>query len=211
MADIAIEALGAEPKGAVRPAESPAATVLPDRFGARVKAFDDGVDRAFDAIRGHPVADRVMYGASALGDFSLLWHLAGVSRALLGDQKAEKEAARLAGALLVETALINAGVKSLFRRSRPAWEQHRPRGLRKPRSSSFPSGHATSAFMAATLLATGRPRSRPLWFALAAVVASSRVHVRIHHGSDVAAGAVIGVVLGKVARRIWNVEAPGRG
>lgn len=211
MADIAIEALGAEPKGAVRPAESPAATVLPDRFGARVKAFDDGVDRAFDAIRGHPVADRVMYGASALGDFSLLWHLAGVSRALLGDQKAEKEAARLAGALLVETALINAGVKSLFRRSRPAWEQHRTRGLRKPRSSSFPSGHATSAFMAATLLATGRPRSRPLWFALAAVVASSRVHVRIHHGSDVAAGAVIGVVLGKVARRIWNVEAPGRG
>ena len=111
----------------------------------RVKAFDDGVDRAFDAIRGNPIADRIMYGASALGDFSLLWHLAGVSRALLGDEKAGREAVRLAGSLLVETALINAGVKSLFRRSRPDWEQPRPHSLRKPRSSSFPSGHATSA------------------------------------------------------------------
>ena len=62
---------------------------------------------------------------------------------------------------------------------------------------------ATSGFMAATLLATARPKSRPLWFALAAVVASSRVHVKIHHASDVAAGALIGVGLGKIVRKIW--------
>lgn len=211
MADLATEALGAEPADAVRPAVTPAAAVLPGRLGERIKAFDDGVDRAFDAIRGNPVADRIMYGASALGDFSLLWHIAGVTRALAGGRLEEREAVRLVGALLIETALINAGVKSLFRRTRPVWDQPRPRGLRTPRSSSFPSGHATSGFMAATLLATGRPKSRPLWFALAAVVASSRIHVRIHHGSDVAAGAVIGVGLGRLARRIWNVETTRRG
>jgi undecaprenyl-diphosphatase len=96
-------------------------------------------------------------------------------------------------------------VKSLFRRTRPAWDQERPHGLRKPRSSSFPSGHATSGFMAATLLSAGRPRSRPFWFALATVVASSRVHVKIHHASDVAAGAVIGVGLGRLVRKIWTL------
>ena len=211
MADIAIEALGAEPPDAFRPEPGPAAEVLPGRFGELVKSFDDSVDRAFDRLRGNPLADRVLYGASAVGDFSLIWHIAGVARALAGDEREEREALRLALALAVESVVVNVGVKSLFRRKRPAWEQHRPRGLRKPRSSSFPSGHATSAFMAASLLASGRPRSKPAWFALATVVAASRVHVRIHHASDVAAGAVIGVGLGAVTRRLWNVGGPRRG
>jgi undecaprenyl-diphosphatase len=195
MSDVAIEALGAEPPDAVRPPVSPA-------FGPRVQAFDDGADRLFDRLRGNPVADRVMYGASAVGDFSLLWQIASVTRALRGG---EKEALRLSVALGVESALVNVGVKSLFRRTRPAWDQERPHGLRKPRSSSFPSGHATSGFMAATLLSAGRPRSRPFWFALATIVASSRVHVKIHHASDVAAGAVIGVGLGRLVRKIWTL------
>jgi membrane-associated phospholipid phosphatase len=195
MSDVAIEALGAEPPGAVRPPVSPA-------FGARVQAFDDAVDARFDRLRGNRVADRAMYAASAVGDFSLLWQIASVVRALRGH---EREALRLSVALGVESALINVGVKSLFRRTRPAWEQDRPRRLRKPRSSSFPSGHATSGFMAATLLSAGRPRSRPFWFALAAFVASSRVHVKIHHASDVVAGAVIGVGLGRLVRKIWTL------
>ena len=90
-------------------------------------------------------------------------------------------------------------LKALIPRARP----HDDPLVAVPHTHSFPSGHATSGFMAATLLATGRPRSRPFWFALAAVVASSRVHVKIHHGSDVAAGALIGVGLGRIVRKIW--------
>jgi undecaprenyl-diphosphatase len=201
-ADIAREALGAEPPGAFRPEPAPAADILPGAFGDAVKAFDDAVDRAFDRIRGNKVADRVMYGASAVGDFSLIWQICSTARALSGQ---EKEAVRLSVALGAESALINLGVKSLFRRTRPVRQAHAVHTLRTPRSSSFPSGHATSGFMAATLLATGRPRLRPLWFALAAVVATSRVHVRIHHGSDVAAGALIGIGLGRLVRKIWRI------
>jgi len=203
VADVITEVFDAEPPGAYRPEPGPAAEVLPGRLGAAVKAFDDEVDRAFDRIRGHPVADRVLYGASAVGDFSLLWHIAAVTRALGGG---EREAVRLAVSLGVESAVINLGVKSLFRRTRPPRVAHATRRLRTPRSSSFPSGHATSGFMAATLLAAGRPRSRRLaWYGLAAIVASSRVHVRIHHGSDVAAGALIGVGLGRLVRKIWRI------
>jgi undecaprenyl-diphosphatase len=202
VADIITEAFDAEPPGAFRPEPGPVAQVLPRGLGDAVRTFDDAADRAFEHLRGQPWADRLFYGASAVGDFSLLWQLASVTQALRGR---EKEAVRLSVALGVESAAINLGVKSLFRRSRPAWEQDRPRSLRKPRSSSFPSGHATSGFMAATLLASGRPRSRPFWFALAAIVASSRVHVKIHHASDVAAGAVIGVGLGRLVRKIWTL------
>lgn len=201
-ADIAKEVLDGEPPEAFRPEPGPAVEVLPGRLGEAVKAFDDAVDDAFDRLRGKRLPDRVFYGASAVGDFSLLWQIISVATALFGR---EKEAVRLSASLGAESALINLGVKSLFRRTRPVRQDHAIHGLRTPKSSSFPSGHATSAFMAATILSEGRPKSRPIWFALAAVVASSRVHVRIHHGSDVAAGAVIGVGLGRLVRKIWRV------
>ena len=53
-------------------------------FGPTVARFDEAVDAWFDGLRGNPVADRIFYLASALGDFSLIWHLAGFARAALG-------------------------------------------------------------------------------------------------------------------------------
>src|SRR5688572_25255233 len=119
--------MGAEPESAFRPEPGPAAEVLPGGLGEAVKAFDDAVDRAFDRIRGNPVADRVFYGASAVGDFSLIWQIASVTRALFGGAKGEKEAVRLSAALGAESAFINLGVKSLFRRHRPVRVEHATR------------------------------------------------------------------------------------
>ena len=200
--DSVVEALGGTPPNEVRPPESPVVTALPPRPAGAVAAFDERVDRWFGQVRGNVVADRVFYGASALGDFSVLWHMASLARAVIRPST-EPEAVRLAAALAVESVVVNVGVKALFRRTRPAWEQDRPRKLRRPRSSSFPSGHATSAFMAATLLSQGRPRQRPLWYAAAAVVAASRVHVRIHHASDVVGGAALGLAAGATVDRLW--------
>jgi undecaprenyl-diphosphatase len=196
------EILGGTDPSLERPPADPATLVLPAGLAAKVRRFDEVVDGWFELLRGNQGADRLFYGASAVGDFSLIWHIAGVARAL-GGTRQEKEAVRLAGALGVESFLINGVVKSFFRRTRPIREQHSSRKLRKPKSSSFPSGHATSGFMAATLLSEGRPlRSKVLWYGAATVVAASRVHVKIHHPSDVAAGAVVGVGLGKLVQRL---------
>jgi len=35
------------------------------------------------------------------------------------------------------------------------------------------------------------------------VVSTSRAYVKIHHASDVVAGAAIGIGLGVLARRLW--------
>lgn len=200
--DAAIDVLGGTPASLERPPVDPATFVLPEPLARRVRELDRRVDAWFDRWRGNPVADRVFYGASTVGDFSLIWHVAGVARALTG-RREEREAARLAAALGVESVLINGVVKSLFRRTRPERVQHGTRKLRQPRSSSFPSGHATSGFMAATLLSQGRSRPRQaLWFGAAAVVAASRVYVKIHHPSDVVAGAAVGVGLGALVRRL---------
>jgi len=204
-ADAAVQTLGGTPASVERAPTSPVRFVLPAPISRRVGEFDRVVDGAFDRhLRHRPVADRVFYAASALGDFSLLWHFVGTARALRSTAD-ERAAVRLAAALAVESVAVNWGIKSLFRRARPSWEQHRPRRLRQPRSSSFPSGHASSGFLAATLLAE-RSRTPVAWYALAAVVASSRVHVRIHHASDVVGGALLGLAAGRVVRRVWPLR-----
>jgi undecaprenyl-diphosphatase len=159
------------------------------------------VDELFEAhLRGRPLVDRMFYVASELGDFSLLWHLLGAAQGLVRADGLAR-AVRLSASLGVESALVNGVIKSAFRRERPVYEAERPHRLRTPRTTSFPSGHASSAFLAAALL-SDRSRGKPVFYALATVVAASRVHVRIHHASDVVGGAAIGLALGAVARRL---------
>ena len=174
--------------------------LLSDPARRRIAAFDEAVDDAFDRLRGKPVADRVFYGASSLADHSILWLILGALRGLRSEHE-WTAAVRVGTGLFAESALVNVGIKSLFRRTRPPWDVERPFPIRRPRTSSFPSGHATAAFTAAGLLADDDPLW-PLYYALAVVVAGSRVHVRIHHASDVLGGVAIGVLLGRLGRRL---------
>jgi undecaprenyl-diphosphatase len=167
-----------------------------------VQRFDDAVDRALDRFRGREPNDRVVYALSELADFSLLWHLIAWTRAL-GDRDGLHSAVRLSTSLAAESFVVNGLVKSLFERERPVHQGPRPHRLRVPLTTSFPSGHASSAFMAAILLSE-RGRGRMVWFGLAAAVATSRVYVRIHHASDVVGGGAAGVVLGLVTKRLWK-------
>ena len=83
------------------------------------------------------------------------------------------------------------------------WGSHRtaPPTTRTPTTTAFPSGHASAAaFAASTLIAWDGKRWAPWWVTVAAVVAVSRVYVRIHHASDVAGGAVVGAALAALAR-----------
>jgi undecaprenyl-diphosphatase len=167
---------------------------------SRVHALDLRIDAWVERIRG-PRLDPVFYGLSSAADHGLLWLLVGATHAARrGDPGV---ALRMGAVLGVESALTNGPIKAAFRRVRPESdhppEGPLPYGMHRPLTSSFPSGHAASAFTAATLLAGGP--ATPLWFALAGAVASSRVYTRMHHASDVVAGAALGVALGVIARR----------
>lgn len=171
-----------------------------ERARQSVAHFDAWAEAALDRLRGHPTADRVFYGASAVFDHSIGWMILGAVRGLRSEHD-WTAAVRVGVGVFAESALVNLGIKSLFRRSRPPWEIDRPLPLRRPRTSSFPSGHATAAFTAAALLADDDPL-RPVYYALAVVVATSRAYVRIHHASDVLGGVAIGMVMGRVGRRL---------
>jgi membrane-associated phospholipid phosphatase len=201
-----VEVLGGTPRNRFR-GPSPGWR-LPPALRRRVVSFDRRVDTAFDRLRGRRSAvDRTLYALSALGDFSLLWHLLGAAKGLRSERDFHG-AVRLAVGLGVESVLVNGAVKSLFRRHRPPWEGGRPYRLRLPHTSSFPSGHASSGFFAASLLADGDPAWR-VTYLLAALVAASRIHVRIHHASDVVGGAVLGLLLGGAVRRAAPLPPEG--
>src|SRR5262249_22029354 len=59
--------------------------------------------------------------------------------------------------------------------------------------ASLPSGHATTAFAAATALGALFPRARVALWTYAVIIAASRVVLMAHHLSDVIAGAIRGV------------------
>jgi membrane-associated phospholipid phosphatase len=172
---------------------------------SRVHSLDLRVDAWVERIRG-PQLDPVFYGLSSAADHGLLWLLIAASRsARRGDPRI---ALRMGAALGVESFLTNGPIKAMFRRVRPESDHPAegplPYGMHRPLTSSFPSGHAASAFTAATLLAGGP--ATPVWFALAAAVASSRVYTSMHHTSDILAGAALGIVLGTVARRLLPLD-----
>ncbi len=177
------------------------------RFGPRVDGFDRWADDQLERLRGRPVLDLVFSTATHLGDFSVIWHLVGVGRGVLRGRL--DQTLVLAGLLSVESLIVNQGVKRLFRRERPTVDGDTRLRVRRPSTSAFPSGHASSAMFAASILTTwdGR-RTAPVWFAIAAVVAVSRSYVRIHHASDVVGGAAIGLALGAVGSRVARRLAP---
>jgi undecaprenyl-diphosphatase len=60
--------------------------------------------------------------------------------------------------------------------------------------ASFPSGHATTAFAAATALSLFAPLMAVPLFAAATLIAASRVAIGAHYLSDVLAGSVLGAI-----------------
>jgi len=176
------------------------------RVSRRVAAFDLAVDRGFDRLRGNAVADRVFYAGSELGDFGLLWVLLGTIKGLRRGNDLVT-ALRMTAAMGAESVLVNGVIKSCFRRTRPPWEVDRPLRVRRPLTSSFPSGHATSAVSAAMMLSEDDDWW-PFYVVLASIVATSRIYVKIHHASDVAGGVAVGVALGMIGRRLLPAPRP---
>lgn len=166
--------------------------------------FDDTGDRVLEPLRTNSISNRIFGFASAIGDFSIVWHVIGFSRAI-GSTTRLQQAIALSLALGVESLIVNQGVKRLFKRERPTTSGDHRFDIRTPRTSSFPSGHASSATFACILLSsfTGFPLTL-LWVAIAAIVALSRVVVRIHHLSDIVGGIVTGAILGSIALPIVN-------
>jgi membrane-associated phospholipid phosphatase len=135
-----------------------------------------------------PWLNRLVVPYTTAGNYGVLWVVVGV---------AARRPVRVA-ATVWGTLGSNYAVKLVVNRERPAAADTDPL-VPLPRSSSFPSSHAAMSTAAAIVLCREVPRLAPLWVAMAATMAASRIYVGAHHTSDVVAGVGLGAITGTAA------------
>ena len=159
-----------------------------------LRALDVGLLRLL-RTRGHPArAEAALQTLARAGEHGLLWQgLAGLG-ALVDRGRAPLY--RRAMATVLAAMVANTAVKYLVGRPRPQLDGLPPLAATIS-GRSYPSAHATTSFAAARVLSTGLPAA-PL-YAVACAMAFSRPYLGVHYPSDVAAGAVLGDALGRLA------------
>lgn len=168
--------------------------------------FDKAVFLFLENYLWSPLADTVMTFITKLGDGGIIWILLGLI--LLLFKKYRKYGFMVIVGLLCSLVINDYILKPLINRPRPFnldldfWKASYtyPDLVPKPSSVSFPSGHTSSSFAAATALITSRKKR--IWIpslVLAFLIAISRIYVHVHYCTDVLAGFVVGVIYGLLA------------
>ena len=164
---------------------------------APFERLDLEVQRAVQASRG-AVAEPVMKGASNIGRPA---NVLGVLLAIaLFDAAAGPATARLAVFVLLPTNLVVEGLKRATNRARPDGEHKRS-------NASFPSSHAANAAAIAWVFSSRWRRLAPAFWALALLVAYSRMYLNRHYLSDVVVGFAIGIACAWLTARFLRRRA----
>jgi undecaprenyl-diphosphatase len=133
--------------------------------------------------------DGVFVALTHAGSAGTVWLVAAAAVALL---RGRPRVFVLVAAADLVAALAANGLQRAFGHHRPDVS----RLVALPHTHSFPSGHATTSFACATVLAVLEPRLRIPALVLAAAIAYSRLYVGVHFPADVLAGAALGAAIG---------------
>lgn len=164
----------------------------------RVPPGPTGVDcavmRLWPSMHRFSVLDLAAIRLSQIGEVSAVWFvITAISAAML--LVSTGQAIALGLGIIGEWVLTNRVVKRFIWRERPTPERPDPRGVRRPSSSSLPSGHSSASAFAAVFVGTAVGWTVPMGV-LAFLLGCSRFHLRVHYPTDVFAGWAWGAALG---------------
>ncbi len=147
--------------------------------------------------RGHsPRAECAVARFSRTGEHGAVWLAIGAAGWALDPSRRTRWAR--ATAVVAGTFALNTTVKLIVHRPRPQLPGL-PALTSTPTQLSFPSAHASTSFAGARLYARlGLPAST--LYALAALLAASRLYLGVHYPSDIIAGALLGTTAAAVVR-----------
>jgi len=154
-------------------------------------------------------ADRVLTATSRVMHYGEGWGIVVLIMILVDPKSGMRAAIEILPVLWLTMLTVNFPLKRFFRRRRPflAFVKARVLGPR-PKDFSFPSGHSAAAFGGALLLTTHVPVLGPLLYAIALIVAVSRIYLGVHYPSDVVLGAAAGTLLATAYRALLHAITP---
>lgn len=142
----------------------------------------------------NPVMDVIMKFVSFLGSIGIIWIVLTII--LLFTKKHRSLGRSLAVNLGLDLVACNLIIKPIVARLRPfEFNQSINLVVSAPTDSSFPSGHTLFAFAAATIFFIYNKKVGLLMYLFACVMAFSRLYLYVHFPTDVAFGAVLGIIL----------------
>jgi undecaprenyl-diphosphatase len=164
----------------------------------------------------------------AITDFGksgwFLWPLGILFLGLAALPGLSRMSQRVLAAVMVRVGILFAAIavpgiitnimKHIFGRARPGFGGSVDPSLFHPFSwpaayASLPSGHATTAFSVLVIFGSLWPRARTVWLIYALLIAASRIVVTAHYPTDVAAGALVGVLGAVMVRRYFALRGLG--
>jgi len=161
----------------------------------------------FNQAGGDPFWDQAMLLITEIGGGEFIFWLALI--ALFFQRKCVKMSGMLLLAGLTVSYQLTHFLKEFLERPRPCNILAEVNFLYRPDSFSFPSAHTTIAFMSAFILAKCFKHGY-VFYLLAFLVGVSRVYLGVHYPSDVASGALAGIIIGYVLVRFSRGIAPDK-
>lgn len=148
-----------------------------------------------------PFLDTFFVFITRLGDKGFIWCVLALILILVPGKR--KTGCICIAALILTEITGNHILKPLFARVRPCDVNQAVQLLiANPGGYSFPSGHASSSFaVAASVWFTGEKKLAAPAFALACLIAVSRLYLYVHFPTDIGAGALLGIPLSYIC--VW--------
>jgi undecaprenyl-diphosphatase len=169
----------------------------------------DAAARAWATTHHAPWADVLMAALSSVGRGGAVWIAVGTAAALCRPRLRPLLWQLILAVLLAHVA-VDLVLKPSIARSRPFQSVLDARVVgARPATYAFPSGHAASAVAGAFVTTIMLPRMRGVLWALAVLIALSRIYVGVHYPLDVVVGAALGLAIGVLVTggRAWYIHA----
>lgn len=147
--------------------------------------------------------DTLMTVLSYMGEKGAVWVILGLG--LLIPKKTRPTGAMVLCAMLMGLLLGEIGLKNIVCRPRPfVTFPELPMNIPAPSGFSFPSGHTSSSFAAASVIAIRHKKFAIPALLLAALIAFSRLYNCVHYPTDVICGALFGLALAAVTCAVFK-------